>query len=278
MFTEIHPGNYDRVRALFADLTYHIQVPSILAGNTRGRVLVDDPAEPRVALIWDQLAALYIVGPLDNSKVWAAIARWITDEPVAQGQRIGIPSLTVAHHPKALADQIRSLLEPYELTPGLRYYHTHSQKPVGRQAVPDGFELRRIGSELLTQENRPGQRWLLEWILSFWPTTGDFLEKGLGYVALAETGRIVSLCITVFDADQYYELGTATDEAYRRRGLSSAAAGACVDDCLAQNREPIWHCWADNIASVRVARKIGFRIERTYEVLRLAVPRTSQSS
>jgi GNAT superfamily N-acetyltransferase len=65
------------------------------------------------------------------------------------------------------------------------------------------------------------------------------------------------------EADKHVELGVYTDEKWRKRGLASGMAGMLVQHFQARGFKIVWATDADNLASRRVAQKLGFR-----EVLR----------
>jgi RimJ/RimL family protein N-acetyltransferase len=61
------------------------------------------------------------------------------------------------------------------------------------------------------------------------------------------------------------ELDVHAEEAWRRRGLGAALVATFVRRCLSDGLRPRWTCWADNEASMALARRSGFR--RPREVL-----------
>jgi RimJ/RimL family protein N-acetyltransferase len=48
-------------------------------------------------------------------------------------------------------------------------------------------------------------------------------------------------------------------------------ASACVDYCLTEYITPHWHCWADNLPSVAVAEKVGFKKSLVYPAYRIEI-------
>jgi RimJ/RimL family protein N-acetyltransferase len=142
-------------------------------------------------------------------------------------------------------------------------------------AVPPGFRLAPVDRSLLAQHSLDHMEHLMGWIQSFYRTLEVFLQTGFGYVAVDEGAQaIASLCITVFVAPadngqgQAHELGLATAPEYRRRGLAGAVAAACVHHCLDLGSQPVWHCWADNLASASVAEKVGYQLLRQTPAVR----------
>ncbi len=288
MLTRLHPDHYPAIRTHFRALASHVQVLSILDGNTRGQVFVDNPEAPAHLVIWDELATLFVAGPGENTgnpatgSFTAALHTWIGETVMPQAQRWGIPDLTLIYDPPAWRADLSARASRYSVTPAQRYHYIHTGTPQPATLLPDGYTLYAIDAALLAHPNLPGLDWLGGWILSFWPTPEAFLDRGLGYVVLAEssegTAALVSLCISVFVSGTTYEFGTATDEAHRSIGLSTAATCACVNAGLSRGMDLVWQCWADNGPSVAVARKSGFRLVGHHEVLRLWWPGPEEHS
>jgi RimJ/RimL family protein N-acetyltransferase len=287
MLIPLEPADYQTVFALFSAPVFSVEMLSILDGNTRGRIFVDDPDSPRYALGWDELATLFVAGPpegaADPGSFSAALHAWIAETAIPHAQRWGIPDLTLVYDPPTWGANLAVLSSKYRLTSAERHHYTHTRASPPAAELPPGYILQAINAELLARTNLPGLDWLGGWILSFWPTPEAFLDRGLGYVILTspEEGSeptLVSLCVSVFVSGAAYEFGTATDEAHRSRGLSTAATGACVNAGLARGIDPVWHCWADNGPSMAVARKAGFRLEGHHEVLRLWLPESESQS
>ena len=90
-----------------------------------------------------------------------------------------------------------------------------------------------------------------------------------GFVAGAVVdNNIVSVAHTNAITERYADIGVFTHQDYRNRGYSTAAASIVAASIQRSGRMPVWSCGEDNLASLRVAAKVGF-IEisrRTYVI------------
>jgi len=271
MFLELTQEQYNLVRSLFDALTFNIQVPSILDGNTRGAVFVDDTAQPRTALIWDRLASLYFTGEPGQAGVNAGLRAWIAGAAIPTARQIGFDALTLHYDPLTWETRLPIIFTGYTLEKGLRRFHKLQRPGALPSNLPQGFHLHPVDAQLVGRQDLQNHAWLLAWITSFWHSAADFVDRGVGYCVLDRDETIVNLCLSVFVSGPSYEFGTATQESYQNRGLATAAATACVAHCLERGLEPIWHCWDDNLASIAVTRKVGFALQAQYPVLRLCL-------
>ncbi len=82
-------------------------------------------------------------------------------------------------------------------------------------------------------------------------------------------GQIVGTAHTAAVTGAYAEIGVAVDEAWRRRGFATASASIVARRMQETGRTPVWSCGEDNMASLRVARKLEFEeVSRLTYVIR----------
>jgi RimJ/RimL family protein N-acetyltransferase len=120
---------------------------------------------------------------------------------------------------------------------------------------PAGYEVRPV-----TAVDTPHLQSLSSassWIAKTWGGADGLAASGMAWGAW-ENGRLAAIACTFFLGDQIEELGVATEPEHRGRGLSAACAGPLCQDIRARGRSPSWTTSPDNIASLRVAQKLGF--------------------
>jgi RimJ/RimL family protein N-acetyltransferase len=276
MLTELDPTQYAVVQGLFAPLAFNLVIRSVVEGHTPAQVYADEPALPRTALIWDRQDALLIAGSSTGSQNRASLREVILERIVPNARERSIPELALFSTP-SWEPIIPDLLP--ELSPqtagrfSYRIADFHLDPPTfsGLPEMPEGFALHRIDDGLLNSSLAHLDD-VRGWIDSFWPTPQEFLHTGFGYCAISRD-TIASWCLTVFAAGSTRELGLATVPEFRRQGLATRVAAACVEHALAHELLLDWHCWADNRPSALIAENIGFRLEREYSVYRLTIAR-----
>jgi RimJ/RimL family protein N-acetyltransferase len=99
------------------------------------------------------------------------------------------------------------------------------------------------------------------WIGKTWGGPAGLAASGYAWGVFVE-GRLVSVANVFFVGQQYEDLGVVTEPRFRGLGLSVACAGAVCEDILARGRWPSWTTSPDNSASLRVAEKLGFSLNR----------------
>ena len=96
-----------------------------------------------------------------------------------------------------------------------------------------------------------------------WPSIERFVKFG---ISLVTEGRIVCWCTSEYVSKGKCGIGIETLQEHRRRGLATIAASAFVEHCWARRIKSYWECDAENIASRRVAEKVGFTKELDYPI------------
>lgn len=76
-------------------------------------------------------------------------------------------------------------------------------------------------------------------------------------VAMAD-GRPVSFCHPCWITETLWDVSIDTLEGFRRRGLAARAARFMIALMRAEGREPVWGAMEENIASLELARRLGF--------------------
>lgn len=72
-------------------------------------------------------------------------------------------------------------------------------------------------------------------------------------------GEVVAYAHAYALTPKHADVGVATREDQRGRGLATAAAALVAAEIQASSRTPVWSCGEPNAASRRVAAKLGFR-------------------
>jgi GNAT superfamily N-acetyltransferase len=95
------------------------------------------------------------------------------------------------------------------------------------------------------------------WIYSVWGGAQALASSGLAWGAFVGR-RLVAVSCVFFVGAQCADLGVVTLPSWRGRGLSAVCSAALCEDVLARGRVPTWSTSFDNVASMRVAEKVGF--------------------
>jgi hypothetical protein len=113
------------------------------------------------------------------------------------------------------------------------------------------YEILRTDKEMY--ENMPGT------VIPkyFWKDAEYFFNHGIGYSLIYEN-ILVSTAYSAFIHDNHLELGIETIEGYRGKGFAICTCSSLIDYCIGNDYEPVWSCRLENVASYKLAQKLGF--------------------
>lgn len=77
-------------------------------------------------------------------------------------------------------------------------------------------------------------------------------------VGVFAAGRLVAVAAVFYAGFAFEELGVVTDPGFRSAGFSAACSALLIGQIRSRGRTPCWSTTPDNIASRRVAEKLGF--------------------
>lgn len=231
-----------------------------------------DPHVPNNPALWavfnSRLSGMAVVDRLENPTqcVLRTVARL-----TYHSRQVSLPFLTAAieHFKHTSLVWLTHLPgdppapEGYVAMPRLEFYDYPHFSPIladFRSRIPSGYDIRLIDKDLLDR---------CEWRddMSFYCGSLDnFLLNGLGLCLMHGDEIIVEVYASSLGAP-YAEIGVLTHAPYRGMGFAPITAAYLIEMLEQRGFHAYWSCDTDNPASAQVARKLGFLVERPYEIL-----------
>ncbi len=92
------------------------------------------------------------------------------------------------------------------------------------------------------------------------------LGKGFG-LCLTNNNELVCEAFAGPSWQGMVEIGVETHEAYRHKGYAMLTCLHLINDVEKRGYQTYWNCAKDNLASVALARRLGFHSEKEYRLL-----------
>ena len=270
MFSSLTPPAFERVKPLFAGMTYHLTITTVLAGKTPGHVYVDDPETPQAALLLPANPhRIYLAGRAEQPGTKQAIQAILAQQyhKLASGADGYGAILYYPPGDESWQALLDALLQGQETFMGQReFYRLQSPSTTATPSLPEGFTLCRLDEALLQDLEVVNREQVLEEICSESPSLAHFLAHNFGFCARHEH-TLAGWCLAEYRDQERCELGIETLEEYQRQGIATALARAVIAQAFAGGATEIgWHCWAKNTPSVATALKLGFEKAVAYPV------------
>jgi GNAT superfamily N-acetyltransferase len=249
MIHELPPAEYIRIRPIVAGLADHLSIQAVIDGTVTGQIWVDNGPAPQTTFIRTP-EGQYLAGTPTNLAFNQALADLL----------LAMPSVSLTYYPDTWESTLAALLPCKFAREYSRRYYTFRQflLPNWRDLVPPGYEMAQVLPQFLARQDLVN----LDEVRERTTEWTDFARDGFGF-CLVHGNTIVSHCIADCVSGGACELGIATHNAYRRRGLGTLTLAATVEYCLDHHLTAIgWHCITNNYGSQRVAEKVGFGLAR----------------
>lgn len=99
----------------------------------------------------------------------------------------------------------------------------------------------------------------------FWNNARQFLENGIGFCLLCDVNGldiIASIAYSSFIVGEKLEIGVETKVEFRGRNFALIVCLCLINYCLENGFEPVWACRLENVASYKLAQRLGFKPEK----------------
>lgn len=253
----IRPNENQKLRPVFADLAkIHLNVTAVLNGTCPGEVYVDNMTNPRTAYLISG-DGYYLAGAADNQAFNTALNTALPRDRY----------FVLFCDPEQWAGVLDSVLKDTYAIRATRRYYTLLQIRITdwHERIPEGFSMEQITAEFLTK-NLKNMDGVVGWIHDGWHSVDAFLEQGFGY-CMVHGDDIASWSLVDYTNGDRCEMGINTDWRHRRQGLGTLTATANAAHAASRGFATIgWHCWDNNVGSIGVAEKVGFRRAADYDI------------
>jgi GNAT superfamily N-acetyltransferase len=222
---------------------------AVLEGRHTGHALVDEPQHPTQCVLRTNACLTYFSRQTSQAFLDQAIFWFRKTDPIW----LIWPAATSAC---LVPPEDGKLIERLEF---LDYDPQAGMLENLRQHLPEGFEIRTLDRQLLER-----CEWKSE--MEFYcGSVEHFLVHDYG-LCLMRDGEIITEAYASSFGDGLAEIGAITHEAFRGQGFAAVACAFLIQTCERRGYKAYWSCDADNQASIRVARKLGFQQERAYRI------------
>jgi len=219
---------------------------SVLAGRCPGRAYLDRPRDPTQVVIRAHGGKAFASRAVTESSLHQA---------VDQASRLGWTALADTGLPASVRSRGR-------IVDRVRFGDCDMASDTLRalrDGLPPDVEVRTLTRQLLERCPHVGRELPKEY--------GDQLDSyfDFGYgVCLLQGGEVTCEAYAGFVADERMEAVVGTIEGFRGRGLASIASALLAGEAWERGQAFSWSCLADNVGSLKVARRLGFRTEWPY--------------
>jgi RimJ/RimL family protein N-acetyltransferase len=227
---------------------------SIVEGNQKGRIFVDDINYTNAVLFWHFCGFGNLVGNPPQDFL-LDIVKLIKNEYEENQTRF------VLHLNNTDLEPFFANIDGIEQLLAYRFKYNKDKSTSYALNTNIDYNIKEVNSNIL--EHLQGRI-----IPSFsWSSNSEFIHKGKGYCVM-HGNEVASISFTSAIGGTQIDIGVETNDKYKEQGLAKVVASKMVKYVLSKGYEPVWECDSKNIASKLVAESIGFEITASHSVFR----------
>jgi hypothetical protein len=217
-------------------------IGAVLNGTQRGRVWVDDPANPLAAFVCHDFGWAQLFGDLNHSFIESLTRFLFIDEEFSSPKlRIFAPSgrATLSCDGAQISERRQFRL------------------PLNISTVITEKSLARVVKISRENAHEVSRALNLELFSRNWPSVDAFTLGGFGFVVYVGD-EPVSACYACASMGNIVEIDVATVERHRGKGFARTACEHFIIECHERKLIPNWDCFTNNLGSMALNKALGF--------------------
>ncbi|NOR46037.1 MAG: GNAT family N-acetyltransferase [Candidatus Delongbacteria bacterium] len=258
MIYELKKDEYYKVERFFKQKEIS-RAHYVIGNNCVGRIFVDDNENPNTVVIrWN--AFYYIDGAYEDENF---INEWyekfineIIPEEYAKGGDVAVFVFADENKSKKMRAKLNS---PFIWR--RKYFELIKLKFDYRSKIPEGFKIKIIDKNLLLSGNFTNLEEIENTIKNEYSDSIDeFMSKSGGFCLIKGNEVVSSATLFYNQNNNTYGMGIYTQENYRQKGYGAIIAAATSEYCINNGSSMNWDCFSGNVASCKLAEKIGHEL------------------
>ena len=262
MIHELKPGDFYKVTGIFRGHKQYIPVMAVIEGNFPGRIFVDNRDRPETALVWAISRWSYIDGNPDNLQFLHSIANLLNRTVIPVLRKVNrnwfeIYSPNSTQWMKALESCLRDFDSGKHFETTFTWDKRKYSEIRSDYSFPKGLSITQAEIPIMPSN-----------IIYDSLIGNDFRSSTAIGMRVMDKNRVVAHCRSNgFSVGDEFMIDVETfNKKDRGKGYATAAGIALMDYCLDKGLKPLWEATEDNIASRKLAKKLGFIEDESYPV------------
>lgn len=241
------------------------EIVSIIEENNPGRIFVDEIAEPKTSLIWNQgMRGFYLIGDSNNAFFLSSLNDFIDKNLKRFLKSRRINYIEVSGNTQEWNIIIQEVFKNRDIKGWNQLIYNFKSDSVLNEIdnnfIYDIYSINDSGNDYRKYTNWEYYKGVLT---EFWDDINTLKRIGNCYYAV-DKNRIIGICYSGFATNDTKTIGIEVDDGYRKQNVGYNIATYCVNEVLNENRLAWWDCTNTNYGSRALAEKLGFTLIEDY--------------
>ncbi|WOO35266.1 GNAT family N-acetyltransferase [Anaerocolumna sp. AGMB13020] len=251
---------------LLSGETSSIYFSCVLEDSMVGRVWVNNLERPSFAVVWNEYQkGFQLMGKALEKSEYSSLRNFFVSEIFQFLKDRELNYFECGADNDELANMIFEIFEDRNIDSEQQKVFTLNQNPMESiKRVSNLYEIFAIDSNFFDRRF-DNMEYVTEEIRDTWRTREAYLNNSYGYAAVIDS-HIVSRALVTCSYKKHDNIGVDTIPEHRKKGISTMLVYKTLHEAGKRERDCVWDCTEDNIASEKTALKVGFQLERTYTI------------
>lgn len=238
---------------------------SIIERNTLAEIYINNLEDPTVSIICEG-HLIYLGGTSNDIKDYKEVVDYFRNSILDEERRSKLGVVRIIYSSEICKKALLDSLGDFDIHIYDRVLYNHSLKSIPSQLLTDkDIKILEI-DKILLSKNLINTKSVVDEITLMWGSIENFSETGFGYCAI-KGDMIIGWCTSEYMSKKACGIGIETAKDFQGQGVASSLTECLLNKCFKLNLIPHWDSWKQNIPSVKVAEKTGFKEIMNYKVL-----------
>lgn len=266
---ELKREEFINVKNILDETMDNIEIKAVINNENPGWIFVDSKENPKTAVIYSKgVGGFYFVGDEKNESFNKNIEKYIDEDIKKRAVKEGFDEFEFSGETEKWNVVLEEIFKNKDLKQSVQYIYKLDRDEWDKHEKRDlyeGFELKKMDMELFNSKNFENLEFLNLEVLKWWNSFEDYVNNTFGYCVVKDN-KVANFCMCDYVNDKYSPMGIETIEEFRRKGICQVSTEAYIEEALRRNKQPYWECMGTNVASQKLAEKLGFRRHRSYNL------------
>lgn len=256
--------DYYKVLKILNSSKHSIFPATVCEGNNQGWIYVDNKENPKSALVYTNYLGGTLVGNSQNEQFIKALKDNLNTIIIPKVKTDNDEEFDLSGDSDDWDEAIKSIFDQskIDIQPIKRFEYVHNDSNYKENT---DFDFQLIKLEILKDKNIENIDILIEEIEVWYKDIEDFLDNSFGYISLKDN-KLCGWSICVCKYQNKVEIAIETMKDFQKKGIATILSDLFINYCNKNNLIPEWECMDWNKASERIALKLGFKYEYSYNV------------
>lgn len=243
--------------------TRHI-FDSMAAEIAPSKFFVDDKNNPSLSLAWDRGSCFFFGGKLKKATEAKGIIEFLKTEILKEETRKDLGVAKLYYPSDTWEEALREYLKEFNPQVLKRVLYGHDLKVIP-EILEANLHVLEIDRVLMESSSLGNLHSVTQEINRMWGSVDNFLKNGFG-ICVLDGNDIICWCTAEYVSEGFCGIGIETIEGNQNKGIATVTTIAFLKKCARLGIRPYWDSWKNNIPSVRVAEKTGFKKVVDYKI------------